>query len=533
MRIKADTADQLHRAYLFVGWTVMTLAVAASAMFALLWLDHPTRSGVWFMVLKASAIGGIVVMALGMVWLAKMLVEHQATGLLPRYSRFSSVVSEAAMWGVLAATGIAWFGTAYLLDVASQPSEQQTMTFWRTTTLTNGLSMMPPLGLLLTAFYIWSTWNIRRLKMQTYDRSERPVLFDLLSGRDPALCAGTRVAAGSFAHRLRWSFAEIASWNRLGSLLWPVAPLLAVSLLLAARNRFTTTESRAASDLLWWCSLWGLVLGADALARSADQGHVLLQALRRLKTHPIHHALSRVAMRPLPWGLNVSPLRRRALAPLIADIAKLETRLRIAPTCAVFRDLRLVGSVTEWYPATPIFASAQWATITQIVDMLVAELRKKYWSFEERAKRAMHDDDDWQISRSAEDVVAYSVAFVVRNLLARVIGGLTAALAMFTCVGLAHLLYPFQGRHFWLSVDLTCFTVAAGVTCWLLIRYERDQVLSTLWATTPGRINWTGGFIYRIAITAAIPTLLVMASFFPEVTGSLTGLIEPLQKALP
>ena len=49
-----------------------------------------------------------------------------------------------------------------------------------------------------------------------------------------------------------------------------------------------------------------------------------------------------------------------------------------------------------------------------------------------------------------------------------------------------------------------------------------------LWATTPGRVNWTGGFIYGIAITAAIPILLLVASFFPEVTGSLTGLIESL-----
>ena len=52
-------------------------------------------------------------------------------------------------------------------------------------------------------------------------------------------------------------------------------------------------------------------------------------------------------------------------------------------------------------------------------------------------------------------------------------------------------------------------------------------------STDPGRINWTGGFIYRIAVTVALPLILLVASLFPEIGGSLTSLLEPLQKALP
>ena len=73
----------------------------------------------------------------------------------------------------------------------------------------------------------------------------------------------------------------------------------------------------------------------------------------------------------------------------------------------------------------------------------------------------------------------------------------------------------------------------AGIACLILLRFERDSILSTLWSTTPGRINWTGGLVYRIGITAAIPAFLVISSFFPEVAGSLASMIEPLQKALP
>ena len=105
-----------------------------------------------------------------------------------------------------------------------------------------------------------------------------------------------------------------------------VAPLLPALLLFFAPNRFTTVDGRAASWLLWWCSVCGLVLGADAMARSVDQGLVLLEALRRLKTHPVSPAFTRVAAKPLDWKLRLSPLRRLTLAPLIADMRMLESR---------------------------------------------------------------------------------------------------------------------------------------------------------------------------------------------------------------
>jgi hypothetical protein len=58
-------------------------------------------------------------------------------------------------------------------------------------------------------------------------------------------------------------------------------------------------------------------------------------------------------------------------------------------------------------------------------------------------------------------------------------------------------------------------------------------VLSVLWAKSPDRINWTSGFVYRIAVTGAVPVAIILASLFPEVGGSLVGLLEPIQKALP
>lgn len=531
MKIKAASADQLHQLYVFVVLAVLTCAAAIVAMFGSIWaLDPGRRDGLLPILLLVAT----TALAWTTGWLALTLIRQQRQLPLRRRFRLVGLVSEAAFWAFIGVILICGFVGAYVLQNLRQPQYVQLATFWRAADLNDGVSILVPICLLFTAIYVWCTWNMRRLKMQIYGRTESVVFLDLLTGRDPAVKPEGGQRRGSFRRRLRWTMSEIASWDRLATPWWAAPVGLCALLLFFAPNRFTTVDGLAASWLLWWCSVCGLVLGADAMARSADQGFVLLEALRRLKSHPVSPAFARVAAKPLDWKLRLSPLRRLSLAPLIADMRMLESRFAtLTPFEKIaFPDLKDKGSVGDWDSAAPIQATEQWAAVTRGVETLYALLARRQWTFAARAERSA-GEPSWPVLDAAEDVVAYCTAFILRNLLARVIAGLTAGLLMIGLVGAAHLLYPFQGRHFWLTVDLTAFLVAAGIACLILLRFERDPILSTLWEKVPGRINWTSGFVYRIAITAAIPAFLVISSFFPEVAGSLASMIEPLQKALP
>jgi hypothetical protein len=134
---------------------------------------------------------------------------------------------------------------------------------------------------------------------------------------------------------------------------------------------------------------------------------------------------------------------------------------------------------------------------------------------------------------TAEDLIALQAAFIIRDVLSRIVSGLGVVLIISFLILGGHLLYAFQGRQLFIWLDLALMGAVAAVGATILVTLERDWVLSQLWSTDPGRINWNGGFVYRIALYAGIPFLTILASQFPELGGSLVGWLEPLQKALP
>ncbi len=538
--VKGDWADQQHRAYLIVALLTVALGMSVAGVLAWIWaLDSPRRGSVQPLVVATIAIVAIVGIVVTILLYARHLVIHRRSLKWRRHVRLTCLVSDTATWAVVATTGVAAFGVHYLFVLADMGPGQLTLTYLRLTTFSSGVSFVIPLTLLLGTIYVWAAWNLRRLKMQTYQQHQSFVFSELLTGRD----RGTKspLGANRFRERLRWTLLELAPWIRLrarGELVsrWCLLPLLAGSgLLLIGHGMFTAIDGPEASRLLSWCSLWALVLATDALARSADQGFVLLESLSRMGSHPIGGAFSRVATKPLDWRLRLTPLRRLSLAPLVAEIQMLRPYLDPVSGKAerAFAELDRLGAVGNGDVATPILATEHWPAITEVIEVLYRWLCVAHWTASARAAGVASGAGSVSNGQRAEDVVAYTMAFVLRNLLARVIAGLTASLIAFALIGLAHLLYPFQGRHFWLSADLTCFVIAAALTCLILIRFERDAILSTLWAGTTGRLRWTGGFFYRIAVTAAVPVILVIASLFPELAGSLVGIMEPLQKVLP
>jgi len=131
---------------------------------------------------------------------------------------------------------------------------------------------------------------------------------------------------------------------------------------------------------------------------------------------------------------------------------------------------------------------------------------------------------------SCEQLIALQMAFILRDIVARTITFLFAAMLCLTSLTAAHLLYVFNGRASLLMVDMLAVAATALAAIWILIDMERDHVLSRLRTTTPGRIDINWEFIKRIAVYGVLPLLVVIALLFPEIGGTLFGWLEPLRK---
>jgi hypothetical protein len=129
-----------------------------------------------------------------------------------------------------------------------------------------------------------------------------------------------------------------------------------------------------------------------------------------------------------------------------------------------------------------------------------------------------------------EQLVALQVAFVVRDIVARTITCLFAAMLCLTSLTVAHLFYVFTGRASLLTVDMLAVTATALSAVWILVDMERDHVLSRLRTSTPGRVDVNWEFIKRLAVYGVLPLVAVIASLFPEVGGALFGWLEPIRK---
>jgi hypothetical protein len=132
--------------------------------------------------------------------------------------------------------------------------------------------------------------------------------------------------------------------------------------------------------------------------------------------------------------------------------------------------------------------------------------------------------------KRCEQLIALQVAFVVRDVVARTVTSLFAAMLCLTLLTAAHLFYTFNGRTSMLTVDMMAVTAAAVASVWILVDMERDHVLSRLRSTRPGSVDFNWEFIKRIAIYGVLPLLAVIAALFPEVGGTLFGWLEPLRK---
>jgi hypothetical protein len=134
--------------------------------------------------------------------------------------------------------------------------------------------------------------------------------------------------------------------------------------------------------------------------------------------------------------------------------------------------------------------------------------------------------------KSMEFAVGFHAALMLRALLTRLVSGFTIVFGALLLLLMAHLLYSFQGRVYWLSLDALFMVVAAVLAVRLLITLERDVVMSHIWGTTPGRVSLFGGLTWRVAGYAIITVATLFVVFFPELAGRTGDWLVPARTAL-
>ena len=134
--------------------------------------------------------------------------------------------------------------------------------------------------------------------------------------------------------------------------------------------------------------------------------------------------------------------------------------------------------------------------------------------------------------RLAEDFIAIQVAAYVTRLFPHLRNTM-----LFVTVSILLLLgalfsYPFQPQRFMLIIVWAVIMVTAPLTIFSLIQMNRDQILSRIAKSEPGKVTWDRHFVSQLIIYGVLPLFSLIASLFPEVRGMAFSWLESILKIL-
>ena len=353
--------------------------------------------------------------------------------------------------------------------------------------------------------------------------------------------------------------------------LLPLALAAAVALVVAVPvwTRVHTLEGFAFTRAFRLATLGGLFLAVLALAQTYEQWRQVSSALARLGRSRLAPAFKAVQAFHLDWRLNLRLPRRDELALLLAETDALEAWLkqpRPQPTevpLASERGLReraareLLNTWTVVPEDDSLADASRKERQSEMLRLLNSETFTRVWLRTQRylpvlerwytAEGHLPDKvttpsapsayttsaltwaaSDW-IAR-AQGAVALTQAFVIRDLLSRIVAGLGVACLSFVLLLAAHLFYTFPGRSTLLTIDWLGVGVSGAMAVSILVAMERSVVLRHLWGSDPGRMSFNRDFVQRVALYGALPVLTVISALFPELGDTIFRWLAPARQ---
>jgi len=452
-----------------------------------------------------------------------------SSDLLPASAR--ELADRVAQWRrVPALLGLAAFIClgAHLLRDSWQPVDA-ILYFDRNVNIGDLASPATFIVLSAAALYWWGAWNLRRLKLLELPETEIGI---------GAFLQGRAHSAGIDPHRLRQPALTMGC-----AIMIPGAAVLAV----AYGHRYASSIEQFRFDaFLYLASACILTAMCHTLAHSVNLGRTVLNLLRAVARHPAVKVVKRLAKEPFEWHMTYTEPHRTHFEPLVRRIERIEGMLvqlspqdlnllfsrtgdlaRLGAQVSTFvRQMSANGPVSN--PAqTPqrLLDAGEWRALDTLVfsfhDLLCRTKWLPTFAAESLSKTCRVTLDQMEI------VVMFHAAIVLRDLLTRLVSGFSAVAGGLLLLLAGHLFYTFEGRVYWLGLDAIAIALTAFFAIRKLVALERDTVLSTLWATEPGKIPLFGKLTWRVGIYVLVALITLFAAFFPELGGQFVKWVEP------
>jgi hypothetical protein len=287
----------------------------------------------------------------------------------------------------------------------------------------------------------------------------------------------------------------------------------------------------------------GVALAQGLVVLTLIQGLYLWTLMRRIlrcpANHPIARAFERLALvrsaspasprHPHLESLGPVVARAQLLASTSGDVGDLSIEERSA-----FREL---GERIEIDFSTEIDLKREldwsrnrtWRGILEFSTRLF-RLLDRWWKGT-AGKPEGSAAAKWYLG--AEEFVAFEIDLVIQEYMSRitrVLGFLVVAQLML--LG-SHIFFPFKERHLQIGLDFFYMSVVIVAALIVLLQIDKNEVLSRVASTTPGRIDLKRELVLKLFFYVVIPLLGLFAAYFPEVGGSLMSWLEPLSRATP
>jgi hypothetical protein len=137
---------------------------------------------------------------------------------------------------------------------------------------------------------------------------------------------------------------------------------------------------------------------------------------------------------------------------------------------------------------------------------------------------------EWK--RTAEDLLALELVDYVQWVMEQLH---KLAVFLFLSLLLSTVLlscYPFPGQSLVKLAFMVVLLVTVGALLLVMVQMNRDELLSRIGGTEPGKITWDSSFVLNGMMVGVVPLLALISSEFPAVRQVLFAGLEPFSKSI-
>jgi hypothetical protein len=255
--------------------------------------------------------------------------------------------------------------------------------------------------------------------------------------------------------------------------------------------------------------------------------------LRRLDAHPLQASFKTLFgqwrnMPPLNLSASFNPLiALHFSATWAGNLSRRAMQLSELPVSAqraqtLLESSQRFATTAQWRRALILRRTAQ-AALCRVSSFMAGVLESSWQvTAEENREREqwLHDARLYLAAQCVAFLV--HVFFQLKNLIWFLYAGFLLMLVAVSS-------YPFEPRESILWFNWVVIIVTVVSTMMVFVQMNRDNVLSHLSDTAPGRLNWTREFITKVLVYGAIPILALLSAQFPESLRQIVASIGALQ----